>query len=317
MSAHAPIAVAVVGVGKIAEDQHLPVIASDPRFKLVGLVSRAGVRRQGVPTFATQAELFRAVPETAAVANCTPPHVRHGLAREAIDAGKHVLLEKPPAATLSEMRDLRRHAASRGRVLFATWHSQFNAAVDEARKRLAGRKIRAFRIEWKEDVRHWHPGQDWVWDAGNFGVFDPGINALSILVKIMPGVVFVRKAELDVPEGRQTPIAARLEFASTAAVGPNAPMLAEFDWRQEGDQSWNIDVETDEGRNLRLTHGGTKLFIDGALALEAPAREYQGIYARFAELIGAGESDVDAAPLRLVADAFLLGSRRTVASFSW
>ena len=41
-------------------------------------------------------------------------------------------------------------------------------------------------VTWKEDVRHWHPGQQWIWEAGGFGVFDPGINALSIVTKIMP-----------------------------------------------------------------------------------------------------------------------------------
>ncbi|WP_425531564.1 hypothetical protein [Chromohalobacter nigrandesensis] len=43
--------------------------------------------------------------------------------------------------------------------------------------------------------------------------------------------------------------------------------------------------------------------------------EYPGLYARFAELIANGESDVDVAPLRHVADAFLLGQRVEVGAF--
>lgn len=46
-----------------------------------------------------------------------------------------------------------------------------------------------------------------------------------------------------------------------------------------------------------------------------PAAEYPELYARFAELIAARESDADAAPLRLVADAFLLATTRTVGRF--
>ena len=42
------------------------------------------------------------------------------------------------------------------------------------------------RIIWKEDVHHWHPGQRWIWEPGGFGVFDPGINALSVLTEILP-----------------------------------------------------------------------------------------------------------------------------------
>jgi D-galactose 1-dehydrogenase len=312
-----PYSIAIIGIGKISLDQHLPVIAKDPRFKLAGLVSQRGLQQPGVPTFRTPAELYAALPELDAVAICTPPSVRHAIAREALDAGKQVLLEKPPAPTMAEMNDLTAYAAQRGRVIFATWHSQYNQAVDEAKKRLAGKKIRALAIEWKEDVRRWHPGQEWIWDAGNFGVFDPGINALSIFSKIMPAPAFIKSAELIYPANRDTPIAASLTLTSLAAESASSSIVAEFDWRQTGDQSWNIDIATGDGTALRLTHGGSKLFVDGALATEAPMAEYEGIYRHFAELLDAGRSAMDAAPFQLVADAFLVGRRTTTEAFHW
>jgi D-galactose 1-dehydrogenase len=312
-----PYRIGIIGIGKITRDQHLPVIAKDGRFELAGLVSQRGLQQPGVPTFRTPAELYAALPKLDAVAICTPPSVRHAIAREALDAGKHVLLEKPPTPTMAELNDLTAHAASRGKVIFATWHSQYNAAVDEAKKRLAARKIRSLAIEWKEDVRRWHPGQEWIWDAGNFGVFDPGINALSILTKIMPAPVFVKSAQLVYPANRDTPIAASLVMTSLASESAANPITAEFDWRQEGDQSWNIDVATADGGKLRLTHGGSKLFVDGALTLEAPMAEYEGIYRHFAELLDAKRSAMDAAPFQLVADAFLVGRRTTAAPFNW
>ena len=51
-------------------------------------------------------------------------------------------------------------------------------------------------MDWKEDVTHWHPGQKWIWQAGGLGVFDPGINGLSILTRIMPHGIFLTGAEL-------------------------------------------------------------------------------------------------------------------------
>jgi len=166
-------------------------------------------------------------------------------------------------------------------------------------------------------VRRWHPGQDWIWDAGNFGVFDPGINALSILTKIAPGAMFVKSAQLRYPENRDTPIAASLVLTSPALENASAKMTAEFDWRQTGDQSWNIDIETEEGKPLRLTHGGSKLFVDGEKWVDAPMAEYEGLYAHFADLLAKGESAMDSAPFQLVADAFLVGSRRAVEPFHW
>jgi D-galactose 1-dehydrogenase len=309
--------IGIIGIGKITQDQHLPVIAGDARFKLAGLVSQRGLQQPGVPTFRTPAELYAALPDLDAVAICTPPSVRHAIAREALDAGKHVLLEKPPTPTMAEMNDLTAYAAARGKVIFATWHSQYNAAVDEAKKRLAGRKIRALHIEWKEDVRRWHPGQEWIWDAGNFGVFDPGINALSIFSKIMPAPAFVKSAALVYPANRDTPIAASLVLTSLASESAASQITAEFDWRQEGDQSWNIDIATGDGTALRLTHGGSKLLVDGVLTVEAPMAEYEGIYQHFAELLDAGRGAMDAAPFQLVADAFLVGRRTTAAAFDW
>jgi D-galactose 1-dehydrogenase len=311
-----PYSIVIIGVGKIARDQHLPVIAKNPRFRLAGVVSHSGARVEGVPTFATPAEAYAALPDLDAVAICTPPNIRYAIAFEALEAGKHVMLEKPPAQTVAEMHDLAARAAERGRVIFATWHSQYNSAVDMAKDRLAGAKLRRLAIEWKEDVRRWHPGQEWIWDAGNFGVFDPGINALSILTKIAPGPIFVKSASLYYPANRDTPIAASLAFSSPAAE-PGASLSAEFDWRQEGEQSWNIDIETAAGERLRLTHGGTKLFLDGEIAHEAPMAEYEKIYAHFAGLLDARWSAMDASPFELVADAFLVGSRKTVDPFAW
>ncbi len=303
----APYSVAIVGVGKIALDQHLPVIAKDADFRLAAVVSGRGVAQPGVPTFRTAAELFRALPDLDAVSICTPPSAHYASVREALDAGVNVLLEKPPTATVAELVDLRAHAEARGRVLFTTWHSQYNAAVDEAASRLKGQRISRLHIAWKEDVRRWHPGQAWIWEAGGFGVFDPGINALSILTKIFPGPVFVRDAELIYPANRAMPIAARLTLGSP--LSPDAALTADFDWRQTGPQSWTIAVETADGEVLQLTDGGSRLAVDGRPVAAEPMAEYEGIYRRFAGLLATGTSAVDVAPFQLVADAFLVGRR--------
>jgi D-galactose 1-dehydrogenase len=304
--------VAIIGVGKIVEDQHLPVIAKSPRFELAAVASQRGVPVEGAPTFRTPDEMYRAVPEIDAVAVCTPPQVRHSYAREAIAAGKHVLLEKPSTATVGELVDLRDYAEAEKRVLFTTWHSQYNAAVEAAARALAGQTVKRLQINWKEDVRRWHPGQKWIWLAGGFGVFDPGINALSIVTHILPEPVFIRRADLTFPENCDAPIAAKIVFAAAA---PFEHLGADFDWRQTGDQTWEIEIETAAGDRLKLANGGSRLDINGKLVAEEPMAEYEGIYDRFARLLDDGQSLVDEAPMRLVADAFLIGKRITTDPF--
>jgi D-galactose 1-dehydrogenase len=307
--------IAVIGVGKIAQDQHLPVIDKSRDFVVAATVSTRGLGHNGMPVFKTPAELYAAMPEIKLVAICTPPLVHHQMVREALDAGMDVLLEKPPTPTVSEFDDLVRHAKKKKRILFQTWHSQYNAAVDQAKKILKKDGVQSVRIDWRESVRKWHPGQDWVWEPGGFGVFDPGINAMSIFTKIMPFPVFVGSASLKYPGNRQTPIDVEIAFKSAEKHQPK--LSAGFNWLETEGEIWTVSIETQKGDQLKLEKGGTVLRVNGNVKVENPSEEYEGIYERFAELLKKQKSDADGTPLRLIADAFLLGARQNVEDFYW
>ncbi|RFC62315.1 gfo/Idh/MocA family oxidoreductase [Fulvimarina endophytica] len=297
------IRLGLVGVGKIARDQHLPSIAATAGIELVATASRSA-GADGVASYRSLGEMLAGT-ELDAVALCTPPQVRHGMALEALEAGKHVLLEKPPGATLSEIDDLVAASGKTGVTLFATWHSRFSAATEPARRWLEGRTVERAEIVWKEDVRRWHPGQDWIWEPGGLGVFDPGINALSIATRILPEPFFLTGGELDTPENRQAPIAARLAFTDRNGLD----LTADFDWRQKGPQTWDITAETSDGGRLHLSEGGKRLVIDGETVVTSEDAEYRDIYEHFVRLVREHRSDVDVSPLRHVADAFMLGRR--------
>lgn len=302
------IRIALVGIGKIVRAQHVPALAASDAFELVATASPHSTL-DGVPGFKTVADLLENGPPVDALSLCQPPQVRFADAVTAIRAGKHVMLEKPPTDTLSEAEEIARLATGAKGSVFATWHSRFSPAVGPARDWLAGKTLRSMRIEWKEDVRVWHPGQTWIWDAGGFGVFDPGINALSIASAILPEPMFLQQARLGFPSNCQTPINADLAF-----VSGGKPVEAVFDFLQTGPQTWSIWIETEEG-TLELAKGGAELSIDGAAQTLPPEAEYPGLYAHFAELIAAGKSEVDLTPLRLVADAFLRGERTAEPAF--
>jgi D-galactose 1-dehydrogenase len=309
-SASKPIRLGIVGVGKIVRDQHLPALAGNPEYRLVAAASR-NATVDGVENFLSIQDMLDAVAGLDAVSLCMPPQHRHEAARAALLAGKHVFLEKPPGATVSEVEDLKRLAYARGVSLFASWHSRHAPAVEDARAFLAAAEVRSAAIHWKEDVRRWHPDQEWIWRPGGFGVFDPGINALSIATRIFPQALFLTAASLDFPANRDAPIAARLSLRDSAGMR----LEAELDWRQSGPQTWDIMAETSSGPML-LSGGGARLVIDGSIVREAPEAEYGSLYARFAELVRSGVSDVDLAPLQLVADAFMLSRRETVEPFA-
>ncbi|MET0238336.1 MAG: Gfo/Idh/MocA family oxidoreductase [Sphingobium sp.] len=304
-----PISIAIVGMGKIARDQHVPAILGNNAFSLSATVSPRDSGHEDLPHFRSLDDLLDGGPAVDAVALCTPPQVRYDIASLALAKGVHVFLEKPPGATLAEVGALSAQADKVGASLFASWHSRFAAGVSPARAWLAERKVEKVSIVWREDVRVWHPGQAWIWEPGGLGVFDPGINALSIVTHILPRPFFLKEATLVIPANRAAPIAADLQFRDTAG----APIHMDLDWRQTGPQSWDIIVETDAG-TLKLANGGAVLSLPSGVSHDED-REYPGLYARFATLIRGGRSDVDTDPLRLVADAFLRGKREITDAF--
>ncbi|MCX2723566.1 Gfo/Idh/MocA family protein [Roseibium salinum] len=294
---------ALVGIGKIARDQHIPAIHGNPDWSLEAAVSRHAAV-DGVDHFATLDELLQNRPDITTVSLAIPPQPRFEYAAKALKAGKHVMLEKPPGQSLAECYALEALAKEQGVTIFATWHSRYADCVPDLKDWLSSRTIKRLKISWKEDVRRWHPGQEWIWEPGGMGVFDPGINALSILTEVLPYRVHLSQAILEFPENRATPIAAKLTFVDPGG----ADMSADFDWRHEGPQTWDIEVETDRG-SARMSLGGERLEIDGVLAKEGANHEYANLYARMAALLKAGESDMDLSPMIHVCDAFSLGRR--------
>lgn len=301
-----PIRLAIIGFGKIARDQHLPAIAANPDFALTAI---AGPGADGGPVRGFESHgpmLAELKGQLDAVAICTPPMARHDIARDCLDAGLHVLLEKPPAVTLGQIDQLARLALERRLSLFTAWHARYNQAVAAAAAQLSGKPLHSLEIEWYEDVRQWHPGQSWIWDAGGFGVFDAGINAISIVTAISQAPLIVEQAQFVIPANRQTPIAASIRFGGDRADGRRRAML---DWRAMRAPAATIQIRTQDGTELSLRDGGSSLYVNQTWSAGSDDTEYRQIYENFAALIRSGSCDVDGEPLRIVADAFLIAQR--------
>lgn len=304
-----PIRLGLVGYGKIAQDQHVPAIRANPQFELVA-VATLGPHCPGVDNFSSLADLLAHGPQVDAIAFCTPPQGRFALVQQALDAGKHVLVEKPPCSTLGEAMSLIDEVKEAGVSGLFAWHSRFAPGVANAKAWLKDKTLTQVRVEWKEQVRKWHPGQAWIWQAGGLGVFDPGINALSIVTDLLPGSLFVTSAALSVPDNCQSPIAANLSIRSQGQVD----VLAEFDFDHGDNELWRIELHSDEGM-MRLDSGGAQVSIDGVPQRVSEEGEYPAMYRHFAQLIADRQSDLDLQPLRIVADSFFVGSKETVAAF--
>ena len=300
--------VALVGIGKIAVDQHVPSIGASDEWELAATVSRSGAV-DGVPSYADLETMLAENADFEVVRLCLPPVPRFEYAAACLRAGRPVMLEKPPGATLTEVHALESLAAKAGKTLFATWHSRMAKGVAAAKGALAGKGVERAHIDWKEDVRKWHPNQDWVFEPGGMGGLDPGINALSILTEVLPAPVHLKSGLLQVPANRQTPVAAELVFSGG--------VTASFDWLNDGEQIWEMTLTATDGTEVRLLDGGNRCLVDGVDQPVAVLDEYPALYARMAELVRGGQSDVDLSPMVHVSDIMTLSQRELAPAFEW
>lgn len=303
--------IAIIGLGKIAVDQHVPSLGRSDKYEVAAIVSR-NAKLDGIDAFENIQDMIKARPDISAVSLCVPPQVRFKIAKTALQARLDVMLEKPPGSTLAEVYALEDLAKQNDCTLFATWHSRFANGVAIAKQKLLSLDIKTVEVIWKEDVRRWHPGQDWIWQPGGLGVFDPGINALSIVTEILPEKFYLTDGVLHIPQNLHTPIAADLNFKTVSGK----PVTATFDFLQTGPQTWDINIETNQGL-LALSGGGANVTLNGKtlVASDALASEYDRIYARFATLLAQNSSEVDVTPLMHVADCFMLCKHEAAAPF--
>jgi predicted dehydrogenase len=130
----------VVGVGALGQ-HHARVWADLPGAELAGVYDVDGKRaeevaqRHGCPVFRHLREML---PEAAAFSVAVPTIDHHRVCRVLIEAGKHVLVEKPMTTTVEDANDLIRAADERGVVLQVGHIERFNPAVQQLRAAVDG-----------------------------------------------------------------------------------------------------------------------------------------------------------------------------------
>jgi predicted dehydrogenase len=141
-----PLRTAVVGYGywgpnlvrNVAERPELTLMAlceSDPLR-----ATEFAKRVPGVPVFGDLEAILRS-PEVEAIVVATPPRTHYAIAKRALDAGKHVLVEKPLATTTSDARDLVATAKERDLVLMPGHTFVYSPAVNKVRDLIKGGEL--------------------------------------------------------------------------------------------------------------------------------------------------------------------------------
>lgn len=126
----APLGVALVGWGYASATFHAPLIKATPGLNLVAVASRQA-HPAGSHGWAWEPDLGALLrrPDVDVVVIPTPNDTHYPLAAMALDAGKHVVVDKPFTVTVAQAEDLLKRADKGGRVLSVfhnrRWDSDF------------------------------------------------------------------------------------------------------------------------------------------------------------------------------------------------
>lgn len=138
--------VGVIGCGSIAQYRHLPEYALNPNVELVAVCDIAKERAEevaekyGVKAFTSYEELLQSG-GVDAVSVCTPNYLHAPISIAALNAGIHVLCEKPMATSEDEAKAMIAAAALSGKKLMIAHNQRFVPSHQKARKLIESGEI--------------------------------------------------------------------------------------------------------------------------------------------------------------------------------
>ena len=133
--------IGIIGMGSIANSAHIPAYLLEKRAEIVAVCDiieeRAQKARQkhfkNARVYTDYKELLKD-PDVQAVDICTPNYMHSVIAVDAMEAGKHVLCEKPDAVSPQEAARMKETSERTGKKLMVIRNNRFIASSIEAKK---------------------------------------------------------------------------------------------------------------------------------------------------------------------------------------
>ena len=238
-----PVQVGILGVGAITQVVHLPILSERPDVDVIAVsdpdrlkAETLGARFE-VPRVLSNEEILSDDQIQAAVI-CTPNHLHESLAVEALERGKHVLVEKPLAMSAEGVRRVLDAAAASGRHLAVGMHHRFRPDVGALAAFVAGGELGEIYAVRANALTQQMPAVRATWrqkteEAGGGALMDLGVRVLDLAFWLVdyPRITRVtavfRSGEGDVEEAATVFAVSESGIAFSVEVSWN--LLAEAD----------------------------------------------------------------------------------------
>jgi predicted dehydrogenase len=218
---------AIIGLGWVARNLHARALQRVPGAELVGGcdmaddVRRSWEKETGTPAFASFDELIAATSPDAVIV-ATPPGSHADLCVEVLEAGMHVICEKPFVSTLDEADRVLAAAEAAGRGIMVNHPFREKPVFKALKERIdsgeAGRLV--FLQIWQlMDIAPWEEPVAWRRAMPNRGLFEGGVHLVDLILHLygtLPSGVYARYSSgfhevdgdavhlvtMDFPDGR-------------------------------------------------------------------------------------------------------------------
>ncbi|AIQ68762.1 Gfo/Idh/MocA family protein [Paenibacillus graminis] len=243
------VKVGIIGCGKISSIY----MENCQKFAILDLAACADIdparaaeqaAAYGIPNVYTVDQLLED-PEIEIVINLTIPAAHAGISLRALEAGKHVYVEKPLAVTREEGRKVLETARAKGLLVGSAPETFLGAGIQTALKMIEdgviGRPVAATSFMMSRGHEFWHPDPEFYYAAGGGPMFDMGPYYLTALVQLLGPIRTVagitgkamaertitseKKAGKKIPVDIPTHVAGTLQFSS----GAIATLIMSFD----------------------------------------------------------------------------------------
>ena len=251
---------ALVGLGGAAHRIHLPAIAAVEELDLVGAADTSGQARQAasrwkIPYLAPDVATLLKETRPDLVVVATPPGLHFEHAKAALEAGAHVLCEKPFVPTLAEADALIALSARQGRLLAVNNQYRFMRIYAETARRIAAGGLgELYQAQvWQQMFHPPETEANWRGTLTRYTLFEFGTHALDLLAFFFGALPVAVTARIPrVPHGYASDVLAvlLLDFPGGRVATVNLNRVSRAPWRY-----LEMRLDTREA-SVRLSLGG-------------------------------------------------------------
>ena len=270
--------IGMIGCGKIAQVRHIPEYAEHKDAKLLGFydinLERAAAlaKQYGGTAYATVEELL-ANPEIDAVSICAANFAHAELTIAALNAGKHVLCEKPMAITLAECEAMV-EAAKKNEKFLMIGHNQRLAKAHAMARKLIVDGLIGDIVTFRTTFGHGGP-ETWSVDPGlNTWFFDKTRAAMGAMADLgihkTDLIQFLTGQQVIRTTARVTTLDKKDASGNLIGVDDNAICIYEMSGGAFGTMtaSWTYYGAEDNSTILYGTKGIMRIYDDPAAAIK-------------------------------------------------